>query len=152
MGGSLLGFPLLFALAAPGQPLDVEPDDLRPGLVAQYRSLSDKEATLTRIDPKLSFQLGQSSPHPRIPAGPFEATWEGVLDLKDAGPISFDAYLCGELNVEVDGVVVLDGRGEGETAQVRAKQQLQRESGVYRLKVRYRSLAGKPARLQLWWQ
>ncbi len=137
--------------AAP-RPLEVEPDALRPGLVAHYRTLADRESSLTRIDAKPAFHLGHSSPHPRIPAGPFEVTWTGVLDLKDGGPISFDAYLCGEVTMEVDDIVVLKGRGESETAQVRSKERLDREPGVYRLKITYRSLADLPARLQLWWQ
>jgi cbb3-type cytochrome oxidase cytochrome c subunit len=143
---------LLLVPSLRGKPLDVEADSLRPGLVAQYRSLADKDATLTRIDAKAAFHLGHSSPHPRIPAGPFEVVWTGVLDLKDASPIAFDAYLCGELTVEVDGIVVLQGRGQSETARVRSKKQLELEPGVYRLKISYRSLADLPARLQLWWQ
>src|SRR5437763_743808 len=41
--------------AKPPRPLDVESDDLRPGLVARYRSLTDREAILTRIDLKPAF-------------------------------------------------------------------------------------------------
>jgi mono/diheme cytochrome c family protein/glucose/arabinose dehydrogenase len=138
--------------AKPPRPLDVEPGDLRPGLLAQYRSLTDREATLTRIDLKPAFHLGHSSPHPRLPAGPCEVTWTGALEIKDATPISFEAYLCGELTVEVDGVVVLQGRGDAETAHISSREKLEREPGLYRLKIRYRSLADRPARLQLWWQ
>jgi mono/diheme cytochrome c family protein len=146
-------FSLNFGAAArPPQPLDVEPSDLRDGLVAQYRSLMDKESSLIRLESKPAFHLVRSSPHPRIPTGPFEVTWTGALDLKDSGHISFDAYLSGELTLEVDGVVVLQGRGESETVQVRGKERLEREPGVYRLKIWYRSLAERPARLQIWWQ
>src|SRR5262245_26794510 len=81
-------------------PLDVASDDLRPGLAAHYRSLAEGEARLARIDAKPAFSLGYSNPHPRIPPGPFEVVWTGVLELKDAGPIRFDAYLCGEATVE----------------------------------------------------
>src|SRR5260370_357188 len=63
MRGSLSGFALLTMLAAASaRPIDVEQDDLRPGLVAQYRSLSDTQAPLTRIDPNLPFHLSQSRP------------------------------------------------------------------------------------------
>src|SRR5262249_51984842 len=71
---------------------------------------------------------------------------------KDAGPIRFDASLCGEATVEIDGVIVLQGRGESETAHVEPKQPLTREPGLYRLRVQYRSLPDRPARLQVWWQ
>src|SRR5262245_35970079 len=80
---------------APGS-LDVELDDLRPGLLAVYRSSADKNAVLSRVDAKPAFTLGHSSPHPRLPPAPFEVTWTGVLILKDKSPISFDAYLGGE--------------------------------------------------------
>ena len=52
--------------------LELEPGDLRPGLVAKYRSLVEKDATVYRVEPKPAFYLGRSSPHPRIPPGPFE--------------------------------------------------------------------------------
>jgi cytochrome c551/c552 len=136
----------------PAAPLDVELEDLRPGLLAVYRSLADDDATLTRIDAKPAFTLGHSSPHPRIPPGPFAVDWSGVLFLKETAPIAFDAYVSGEVRLEVDGVTVLQGRGEGDTAHLGPKEPLQRPPGFYRLKLRYRSLPDLPARLQIWWQ
>jgi hypothetical protein len=133
-------------------PLDVEPEDLRPGLVAHYRSLGDKEATLDRVDAKPAFRLGLSSPHPRIPPGPFEVLWTGVLHVRDPGSLTFDAYVCGEVTMEVDGVPVLRGRGETEAARAGPTEPLNRPPGLYQLTVRYRSSADRPARLQVWWQ
>lgn len=133
-------------------PLDVEVEELHPGLVAVYRSTTDKDAVLARVDTKPAFTLGHSSPHPRLPPGPFEATWTGVLILKDKAPISFDAYLGGELTMQVDGVTVLQGRGENDTTLLGSKEALDRQAGLYRLKITYRSLAGVPARLQIGWQ
>jgi mono/diheme cytochrome c family protein/glucose/arabinose dehydrogenase len=135
----------------PSQALDVEPEELQAGLVAQYR-WGHGQANLSRVDPKLAFFLAESSPHPRIPAGPFEVQWDGVLLIHETGPISFDAWLCGELTLEVDGVRVCAGRGEDAAARVEPNEKLDRRPGVYRLRARYRSLAGKPARLQVWWQ
>jgi cytochrome c551/c552 len=132
--------------------LDVEPDELRPGLVAVYRSLADPAAVLTRIEPKPTFFLGDSSPHPRLPAGPFEVTWTGVLLLREKAPVSFDALVSGTVTVEVDGVTVLQGKGITIRDRVAAKAAFDRPPGVYRLVVRYRSLPGVPARLQLGWQ
>src|SRR5262245_22399611 len=144
LAGGLAALPLH---AAPA-----DPEDLRPGLLARYRSLSDSEATLTRLDRKPAFRLDHSSPHSRIPPGPFEATWSGMLLVNDEGPIRFEAYVLGELTVEVDGMVVLQGRGEQESTRLAGKQTLAREPGSYPLKIRYRSLPRGPARLQLWWQ
>src|SRR5262245_41300985 len=146
---------LCASLAAAGQPkgpLDIEPEDLRPGLVAEYRSLADAKATLTRIDPKPAFTLGWSSPHPRLPAGPFEVVWTGVLNVRDAGPLSYSAFVGGEVTVTVDGVVVVEGKGTTDSTRLPAKAALDRPPGYYRLEVRYKSLADVPARLQLWWE
>lgn len=134
------------------QPADVEPEDLPPGLVAHYRSLADKNAILDRIDTKPAFHLGLSSPHPRIPFGPFEVDWTGMLYAKDSGPIRFDAYVCGDVTVTVDGVTVLEGSAETETSRIGPGKPLDRPAGVYRLAIHYRSLADRPARLQIWWQ
>jgi glucose/arabinose dehydrogenase len=159
------GLALAFVLILPGRPalaaddrgpargpVDVELHELRPGLVARYRSLVDKEASLVRIDAKPAFCLGHANPHLRIPPGPFEVTWGGTLFVSDPAPITFEAYLCGELAMEVDGVPVLRGRGETETAHLGANEPWQRGVGVHRLKIHYRSLPTLPARLQIWWQ
>lgn len=149
LGGAVL---LLSAGTTFAKPLDVEPEDLRPGLVAIYNSPVDKAASLSRIDSRPAFTLGHSSIHPRIPPGPFEARWSGVILVNDAGPIRFEAFLCGEATVEIDGVMVLTGRGERETALVRGKEGLARPAGLYRVDIHYQSLVDLPARLQLWWK
>src|SRR4051812_12954051 len=143
---------LLLLLALAAGPLDLDPDDLRPGLVGAYHSLAEPRAAAARIDPKPAFTLGRSSPHPRIPPGPFEVTWTGVLSIRDPGPLAFSAIVGGELTVTVDGVTVLDGRGPTDTSRVASKDTLTREPGYYPLTIRYRSLADVPGRLQLWWE
>src|SRR4051794_2101092 len=74
-------------------PLEVEAEDLRPGLVAEYRGAGG--AALARVEAKPAFALGHSSPHPRIPAGPFEVTWTGALLIHEAGPLTFEAFAGG---------------------------------------------------------
>ena len=141
------------ALTARSQgPLDVEPEELKPGLTADYRPLVAGGRALHRVDPKPAFTLGRSSPHPRIPPGPFEVVWAGVLQVQDPGPIAFSAFVGGEVDVEVDGVTVLDGRGRSETSRLGPTEPLTRAPGHYRLTIRYRSLADVPARLQIWWE
>jgi glucose/arabinose dehydrogenase/mono/diheme cytochrome c family protein len=138
--------------AEPEGPLNYEPGELVPGLVAKYRSSGDDKPKVTCIEPKAAFYLGRSSPHPRIPPGPFEVTWSGVISIKERGAISFSAFVGGELNVTVDGVGVLDGRGQTDTTLLTAKNPLKREPGFYRFTVKYKSLADVPARLQIWWE
>jgi cytochrome c551/c552/glucose/arabinose dehydrogenase len=107
---------------------------------------------LDRIDAKPAFFLGLSSPHPRLPGGPFEVVWTGLVQLKDRSPIRFHALVCGELTVKVDDVLVLKGHGENQIAQIGPGPPLDRPQGIYRLKITYRSLNERPARLQIWWQ
>jgi glucose/arabinose dehydrogenase/cytochrome c551/c552 len=138
--------------AEPEGPLNYEPGELQAGLVAEYRSIGDDKSKASRIESKPAFYLGRSSPHPRIPPGPFEVTWSGVISIKERGAISFSAFVGGEVRVTVDGVTVLDGRGQTDTSQATAKTSLKREPGYYRLTVHYKSLTDVPARLQLWWE
>src|SRR5262245_30152301 len=105
-------------VADPPGRLDLEPGDLSSGLVAEYGSIAGKDATVTRVEPKPAFHLGRSSPHPRLPPRPFEVTWSGVISIKEAGAISFSAYVGGEVTVTVDGVAVLDGRGQTDTTRI----------------------------------
>ncbi|MBL8793086.1 MAG: hypothetical protein JNM56_04215, partial [Planctomycetia bacterium] len=149
---TLLSWPTATFAQAPMGALDVELEDLQPGLSAVYQSLTEKDAVLRRLEPKPAFYLGHSSPHPRLPSGPFEASWTGVLLWKEPGPVTFDAYVGGEVTITVDNVVVLQGKGETDTAQVVGKTPLERAPGIYRFAVRYHSLPDVPARLQVGWK
>src|SRR5262245_64751519 len=92
----------LYLLTSPAAgPIELEPGDLKPGLVAQYRSRVDQDARLTRVEAKPAFTLGRSSPHPRIPPGPFEVAYSGVIHVKEKGPITLSAFVGGELTVTV---------------------------------------------------
>jgi hypothetical protein len=135
----------------PPGPLRVEEGELRPGLAAAYRSLVDG-ATLWRIERQPAFTLGSSSPHPRIPPGPFEVTWSGVLSVEEEGPIAFGAYLGGEARLLVGGVAALEARGEKETAWIEPGAPIELQPGAHRFTLRFRALAAVPARLQVWWE
>jgi cytochrome c551/c552 len=144
-----------FPTASAGQPsgpVDIDPDSLRPGIAAVYRSLGAGGATVHTVESKLAFTIGDSSPHPRIPRGPFEVIWHGLLKVQDTGPITFHARLGGELALRVDGIPVFNGSGQAGDAWLSGSQTLTRPPGLYRMKGRYRSIAGIPARLQLSWE
>ncbi len=129
-----MSFILLLALLVP--PSQVAGDDLRPGLRAVYRSGGE---TLERVDPKPSFNWGLSSPHPRLPAGPFEVEWTGFLHIQEPDTIIFDAEVAGRVRIAV-GSVLLDGRA------------LDLKPGFHPLKIEFSSQEGVPARLKLWWE
>ncbi len=141
------------ATPAPADEDDEQIESLEQGLVATYRTLApgSGDATLARIDAKPAFALGNSSPHPRIPPSPFEVVWKGRLDQSVPDQVRFGAYVAGDVSVVVHGVIVLQGRGDAETAWVDAKQSLELPFGSYPVEITYRSLPEVPARLQLWW-
>src|SRR5262245_1659772 len=134
---------LLIAIPLPAaaQRLELEPESLKPGLIAEYRSSVEASAALWRNEAKPAFYLGHSSPHPRLPAGAFEVTWTGVIHLREDGPLSFSAYAGGHLHVEVDGVTVLEGRGASDQSLIPSKQSLKREPGYYRITIHFHSTA-----------
>jgi hypothetical protein len=142
------------ARAAPARDDGDDEEQLIPGLVATYRSpaAGGGGAALTRVDLKPAFTLGRSSPHPRLPEGPFEAVWEGTIQQTSADPVRFGAFLGGTLTVAVDGVTVLDARGESQSTWVEAKGWGALARGRRPIRVVYRSLTDVPARLQLWWE
>jgi mono/diheme cytochrome c family protein len=133
-------------------PLDVEPEDVRAGLLGVYTSLVDKEAILVRVDNQPALAWGHASPHLRLPAGPLEVIWTGLLLVKDAGPLSFEAFVGGDLTLKVDGVTVLEGRGDSDRARLKGREKLSRSTGLYRLEIRYRTLPDVAARLQIRWE
>ncbi|MFO0822638.1 MAG: hypothetical protein U0792_05875 [Gemmataceae bacterium] len=143
---------LLCLLAtSPAGPLELEPGDLKPGLIAEFRSLVEKDVTVTRIEKKPAFYLGRSSPHPRIPPGSYEVTYSGVIAMKDSGAITFSAFVGGEVTITIDGAVVLEGKGLTDTARIVGKP-TKRDTGSYTFIVKYRSVQDVPARLQIWWE
>src|SRR5258708_7835035 len=142
---------LLLVLGSPlAAAAQQEPDEVQPGLAAAYESLADPKASLARLEAKPAFHLGRSSPHPRIPTGPFEVKWTGTIALKEPGRFAFSAFVGGEVALTIDGVKVPDGRGPTDASRVVATEPLKREQGIYPLEIRFRSLADVPARLQIW--
>ncbi|HXX94921.1 MAG TPA: hypothetical protein VEN81_14950, partial [Planctomycetota bacterium] len=91
-------------------------------------------------------------PHPRIAPGPFEVVWKGIFAIQDADTVAFGAFLAGEVTLTLDGQVVLEARSEREAAWVAGKPAAPRKPGRASLEIRYRSLPGVPARLQIHWE
>lgn len=131
-----------------------QPDATRPGLVAEYRSLlpAGDVSPLLRVDAKPAFTWGTSSPHPRIPSGPFQVVWTGWLQLKEADSIRFSAFLGGELKLVVDGIEILKSKSNDSSRRIESNTPLRREAGHYPLEIHYQSLPNTPARIQLWWE
>jgi mono/diheme cytochrome c family protein len=138
---------------------DDEEDDeedgrrLEAGLTAVYRSLDPSltDATLVRIDAKPALAIGAASPHPRIPPGPFEVAWDGVLEQTGDSPVRFGGYVGGSVTVTLDGAVVFEAASDRQDRWIEASAPVPCSFGGHDVRIVYRSTAGVPARLQLWW-
>lgn len=149
--GALAGA-LVVEIALAQAPTETEPT--RPGLVAEYRTLGAGNNTrpLLRIDAKPAFNWGDSSPHPRIPPGPFRVDWTGQIELKESEVIRFSAFLSGELKLAIDGVEIFNVRNRDTRPRVVSPTIFKRGPGTYSVRIQFQSLPETPARIQLWWE
>src|ERR1051325_1277567 len=110
---SLLLIVLLTCSSQGQEPVEIDDPatELRPGLAAEYRSVTTS-AAFTTIELKPSFTWDTSSPHPRIPSGPFEGTWKGLIDVRTKEPIRWSALISGEITVHIGKQIVLQGQGK----------------------------------------
>jgi glucose/arabinose dehydrogenase/cytochrome c551/c552 len=146
-----------WALAASPAPIGQDaggPARPAAGLVARYRALDDTDGgtNLVRIEAKPALALGRGSPHPRLPPGPFAATWEGMLEVKRDEALRFGAFAGGEVEVVVGGAVALRGSGDHDAAWVAPAAAVGLRRGLHPLRVEFRALENVGARLQLWWE
>lgn len=81
----------------------------RAGLVAEYRS---GEKSLVRIDSEIAFSWNDESPDVELPTGPFETTWRGFLQVKNAEKLRLHADVVGDVTIELDKKPVLKGATE----------------------------------------
>src|SRR5690242_17052121 len=80
----------------------VDPADLKPGLVAEYRGPSNE--VVTRLEPTVALGLDKGeSPHPRL-SGLTSAKWSGYVNITRPGKYTFSANLDnGDLRVSIGG-------------------------------------------------
>lgn len=139
-----------------GTPTQIEHIDettLIPGLVAHYRAAGPHGAMahVARIDAKPAFTWGASSPHPRLPPGPFEVEWSGQFVIHEVESLRFAAHVDGEVCVWLDGQCVLNGHGAADQSWIESSHEYEPLHRVNRLRIRYRSLDGPSRRIQIWW-
>ena len=84
-----------------------ENEDFPSGLHAVYEA---EGRQVERIDPDIAFDWGTAAADPRLPAGPFTATWTGQLLIRERGRYKIHVYLQGDINVTLDGKPVASGR------------------------------------------
>jgi hypothetical protein len=122
---------VLYATVLSPRPGAVGIGALEPGLVGAYRS----GAAFQRVDEEVDFDEGD----PRLPAGPFEATWSGYLHAPRDGNYAFTLSASGEARLRVG------GREVGRTGA------LELTAGFHELKIDLAHREGRP-RCRLWWE
>ena len=106
-------------------------------------------AALTRSDAQLSFDWGEGSPDPSLPADGFSARWTRRLTMSGAS-YRFVAQVQGRVRLAVDGVVLIDQwQDAGGVMTYEALKEL--AAGDHTLQVEYAALQG-PAALTLRWE
>ncbi len=134
-----------------------------PGLVAEYRSLlpnraeADKRGEVARIEPKpaIAFQTeigSRDSVHPSLPPGPFRIEWSGWIDIREAKPIRWGAYVAGRLRWKLEDKVLLETVGENPQHWVLSPG-MAVSPGLHRVAIEFESSSNpEGSRLQLWWE
>src|SRR5204862_2340147 len=83
------------------------------GLVVTYKSVTGGAADL-EVAPNISlFVPAGRAASPFIPAGAFEATWEGNVSAELRSEFSFQAELNGQLKLEINGLTVYEASANG---------------------------------------
>ncbi len=149
----LLTVVVIAAICPGGVFAQVEPEDLRPGLLASYRdNAQPKPMEVSQLDPcpALNLKTGES-PHPRLNSAGGTYRWEGYLKVLRAGAYQFSANLRGKVRLTVAGKEVLAGEINAETGGLKEAPATKLEAGVHPLVVEFSRLPGN-ARLQIFWK
>lgn len=89
-----------------------EPEELSPGLIAEYSPNVAKGPAIARVVPDLVGRWHDGSPDPRIPAADFTARWTGFLLIQAPGKYQFRARTDGKVSLKVADRLALSGTGD----------------------------------------
>jgi mono/diheme cytochrome c family protein len=131
----------------------VNAEDLRPGLIATYRDLTQPQpAAVVRLEPAiaLAWKVNESA-HPRLGADGGTAHWQGHLNILRPGAYRFSAVLRGRVRMTVGGKEVLAAElHEDKPAQIIGPE-VQLEGAVQSVRAEFVRSPGV-ARLEVNWQ
>ncbi len=132
----------------------VDPAELKPGLIAEYREREingQAGRRLYRLEPTVALLLGSGeSVHPRL-RDLGTARWRGHVNLTRAGPYRFSADLHGgSVTVRLGGQVVLQGRADAQPVRIDGPE-IVLDGGVFPLEVVFTGERDE-LRCTLWWQ
>jgi prolyl oligopeptidase PreP (S9A serine peptidase family)/mono/diheme cytochrome c family protein len=131
----------------------VDPDDLRPGLIAVYRdSARPTPREVVQLDPILAINWkANESAHPRLEAEGGTVRWEGSINVLRAGVYQFGVRLRGKFRLQVAGKEVVSAEVAGAAPIVREGPETRLESGAHALIAEFTRLPGA-ARVEVLWQ
>jgi GH43 family beta-xylosidase len=73
-----------------------------------YDDLDLSELKLTRIDPEIAFNWGESSPDPLIGPDTFSVRWEGTITPFESGEYTFYSRSDNGRRLKIDGELIID--------------------------------------------
>ncbi|MBV9122566.1 MAG: c-type cytochrome, partial [Planctomycetes bacterium] len=127
-------------------------EDLRPGLVTEYRDEGRPPVTVVRLEPTIALALNRGeAPHPRLQGDGGSAHWEGYLNVLRAGNYRFQARVRGRFRLLVAGKPVLEVAAQEKEPMDQEGPETRLEAGVHRLQAEFIRLPGS-ARLEVLWQ
>lgn len=142
-------------IASPGQvfandqAVDEDEEPVRfPGIVGTYTAGG---RTVSRRDADVAFVWGTTAPVQELPAGPFQAEWQGKLLVRAPGKYRFYAQVQGQVEATLAGQGILAGQSDANApARWISGPEVEFEYGEHPLVVKFQS-TGPSARLKLYW-
>lgn len=147
VGSALFGGLHHHARAQPAANVDDDENPYRSGLIARYVGSDGVEHT--RLEEQVSFSWGDTPPDRRVPAGSFQATFQGHLLIQTPGKHRLRAFTAGKVRLTLDGEPRLEHSSR--QANWLDSEWIDLPFGYHRLEVEYRR-TDEAARIALFWE
>jgi mono/diheme cytochrome c family protein len=132
------------AIGTPGT-IQSPPEARESGLLVRFKELASQR-TDARAARLLALHVPSGEPPtPFLDPGPFEAAWEGWLEIPEEDAYTFRFSGNGRIELTIGGTAVLETLGDAIAEPLRLKE------GIHPLRVQYRSPDAEPARMRLLW-
>jgi cbb3-type cytochrome oxidase cytochrome c subunit len=132
---------------------EVQPEDLRRGLITVYRDNGQPTpGESIRLEPTITLSLKSGeAPHPGLRADGGAVVWKGHVTLFRGGVHRFQVRLRGQFRLRVAGKEVLAGEVKGGQAALVEGAEVMLEPGVHPIVAEFTRLPGV-AQVELFWQ
>ena len=142
----LLGI-FVFPITLFGEDDEEEISETTPGIIAEYQDANGK--IFRRIDERVSYRWGESTPDPRMTEGSFEGTWKGLLQTSASGDYLFHFYIEGSVELFINEKPILSKT----TSQPEwiSSSPLELSWGEQKVEVRYKKTS-KNAQIAFFWE